>query len=124
MKNNFKNYNFENLEVWKIALKITLEVYSLTKKFPSEEKFGLTSQFRRAATSIALNIAEGSGEPTSKLFILFIERAKASALECVACKKIAIELKYLKSKEVEILQELLQSEYFKLIGLKKSLKYP
>jgi hypothetical protein len=57
---NFEGYSFEKLEVWQLGMEIVHEVYSLTRKFPEEEKFGLTSQMRRAAISIPLNIAEGS----------------------------------------------------------------
>ena len=52
--------SFQDLEVWRNAHAFVLEVYALTRGFPAEERFGLTIQFRRAAVSIAANIAEGS----------------------------------------------------------------
>ena len=53
-------FKFEKLRVWELAIDLSLEVNLLTKKFPSEEKFILSQQMRRAADSVALNIAEGS----------------------------------------------------------------
>ena len=52
-------YNFEKLEIWKLAIQLAVNVYKTTKKFPEEEKFGLVSQLRRSASSISTNIAEG-----------------------------------------------------------------
>ncbi|MEI7463170.1 MAG: four helix bundle protein [Candidatus Taylorbacteria bacterium] len=53
--------NFTDLNAWKEAHKLAIEIYSVTKKFPKEELFGLTSQMRRAAVSVTSNIAEGFG---------------------------------------------------------------
>jgi four helix bundle protein len=55
-----KIYSFEKLECWQQARKLTSWIYEITKEFPQDEKFGLTSQMRRAALSIASNIAEGT----------------------------------------------------------------
>jgi len=117
----FKQYRFEDLEVWKISIEIIKEVYRLCKKLPDNEKFGIISQFQRAATSIALNIAEGSGQPAKKAFILYIERAKSSNLECVACEKIILELAYITQEDSRQLRKLLETEYFKLTALRNSL---
>ncbi len=54
-------FNFEKLEVWKLAMKLVDKVYDLSKKYPGEEKFGLALQLKKSATSIPLNIAEGNG---------------------------------------------------------------
>jgi four helix bundle protein len=53
--------NFEDLEVWQLAKALTVKIYRLTAKFPSEEKYGLSSQLRSAAVSVGANIAEGFG---------------------------------------------------------------
>jgi four helix bundle protein len=103
-------------------MKIVHEIYAVTKKFPKSELFSLTNQLKRAATSIVLNIAEGTGQPTAKGFALYIHRAKASALECVACIKIAIQEGFISEKEIMPLKDFLQTEYFKLIALEKSIK--
>ena len=119
---NFKNYRFEDLEVWKIGMKIVHEVYQITKKFPKEELFSLTDQLKRAASSIVLNIAEGSGQPTPKGFSVYLNRSKSSVLECVACLKIALQENFITEKDIALLNQLLQEEYFKLIALEKSIR--
>ncbi|OGG73067.1 hypothetical protein A3A38_01820 [Candidatus Kaiserbacteria bacterium RIFCSPLOWO2_01_FULL_53_17] len=114
-------YRFEDLDVWKLGMEIVREVYRVTKKFPKDETFGLTDQLKRAATSITLNLAEGSGQPTKKGFIVYIQRSKSSALECVACIKIALQEKFISPQDVSSLETLLEKEYFKLVALSKSM---
>ncbi len=116
----FKNYRFEDLEVWQLGMKIVHEVYKVTKNFPKDEMFALADQIKRAATSIVLNIAEGSGQPTSKNFCAYLNRSKSSLLEVVACLKIAIQESFITEKDVDLLNEILREEYFKLIALEKS----
>ena len=121
-KFKFENYRFENLEVWKLGMKIIHEIYKITKNFPKEELFALTDQTKRAGTSIVLNIVEGSGQPISKGFAVYLHRAKSSVLECIACIKIAIQENFITEKDVETLNQLLQEEYFKIIALEKSIQ--
>lgn len=71
--------NFRNYEVWKKAHQFTLVVYKVTKKFPKEEMFGLTSQLRRASLSIPTNIAEGTARNSEKEFAHFLNIASRSA---------------------------------------------
>lgn len=85
-------YNFENLDAWKEAIKLIKLVYKISKSLPKEEKFGLTSQLKRAANSIALNIAEGSASKSNKVFRAYLENAKGSLYETVAILKISKEL--------------------------------
>jgi four helix bundle protein len=73
--------DYRDLIVWKEAMEIAELVYSLTRAFPSEEMFGLTSQMRRAAVSIPSNIAEGFGRAQRKLFIQFLRVAQGSLKE-------------------------------------------
>ena len=61
-----KTYSFENLDVWQCARKFAVRIYSTTKSFPDDEKFGLISQMRRAAISICSNLAEGSAKHSGK----------------------------------------------------------
>ncbi len=122
MSGQFKNYRFEDLEVWKIGMQIVHEVYKVTKKFPKTETFALSDQLQRAATSIVLNIAEGTGQPTKKSFSLYIQRSKSSTLECVACIKVALQEKFITISDVTLLNSLFQEEYFKLIALNKSIR--
>lgn len=114
-------YNFEKLEVWHLGMELVNEVYKLSSKFPSSEKFALTSQMKRAAISIPLNIAEGSGKRTRKDFRSYIRNAIGSTLEVITCSKIALQQNYLSEAQVEKLNVLLEKLYFKLIGLEKSL---
>jgi four helix bundle protein len=117
----FQNYRFEKLEVWQLGMRIVHEVYKITRKFPREELFALTDQFKRAATSIVFNIAEGSGQSSSKSFCLYINRSKSSTLECVACRKLALQENFISSEDT-LLESMLKEEYFKLIALEKSLR--
>lgn len=85
VKNKF---GFENLEVYKKAVELVVTVYTLTSKWPKEERFSLIDQFRRASASIALNIAEGTSG-TKKEFKVYINRARGSCFECVAILDIS-----------------------------------
>ncbi len=120
MSERFARYRFEDLDVWKIGMKIVREVYRITKKFPKSEAYALSDQLKRAGTSIVLNIAEGSGQPTKRGFSVYIQRSKSSVLECVACIKVAIQERFIQSEETGRLDKLLEQEYFKLIALNKS----
>lgn len=104
-----------------MGMNLVNEIYSLTKKFPSEEKFCLTAQIRRAATSIPLNIAEGSIKRTKKDFASFVRIALGSLMETMTCIEIALNQKYIDQSEYEKIQPLIQELYFKLIALDKFL---
>ncbi len=78
-------YKFERLEVWQLAIDYTDEVYRLSAQLPRDEEYNLKSQIRRAATSIALNIAEGSTSLTDAEQSRFISIALRSLVETVAC---------------------------------------
>jgi four helix bundle protein len=87
--------NFKDLILWQEAHKLTLKVYSLTKTFPKEEVFGMTSQLRRASSSIPCNIAEGCGRYTSKDFANFLQIALGSVNETDYLLILARDLNYL-----------------------------
>ena len=74
-------HNFRNLTVWQRSRLLVKDIYEISQKFPSEEKFGIVSQLRRAAISISLNIAEGSGRSTDRDFKNFLHNAYGSTLE-------------------------------------------
>ena len=73
--------DYERFEVWRVSHALTLKVYHVTKRFPKDELFGLTSQMRRAAVSIPANIAEGCGPDTDADFKRFLDIAYGSAAE-------------------------------------------
>ena len=88
-------YSFEKLEVWNEAKEFTKTVYLLTSKFPDSEKFGLTSQIRRASVSICSNIAEGSARKTDKDKAFFTTIAFSSAVEVLNQLIICKDLQFL-----------------------------
>ncbi|HQZ21710.1 MAG TPA: four helix bundle protein [Thermoflexales bacterium] len=88
-------FKFEKLEVWQKAMEYTDLVYELSALFPREEEFNLKSQMRRAATSIQLNIAEGSTGQTDDEQARFLGLAVRSLYETVACLHQAIRRKFL-----------------------------
>ena len=71
----------EELDVFKLSHEMTLAIYEMTKNFPEEEKFGLTSQMRRAAYSVPMNLVEGANRLNSKEYRRFVGIAKGSAGE-------------------------------------------
>lgn len=87
--------SFKNIQVWQKSHDITLEIYQLTKEFPNEEKFGLTSQMRRSAASIPTNIAEGSGRGSDADFARFLQYSMGSASELEYQLILAKDLGYL-----------------------------
>lgn len=77
-------FRFEKLEVWQKSVDFADRVYEATRGFPNDERFGLTSQMRRAAVSISSNIAEGSGRSSDKDFAHFVQIAYGSVMEVVS----------------------------------------
>ncbi len=78
---NKKIESFKDLIVWQKGIELVNEIYKVTKHFPKEELYGLTSQIRRAAISIPANIAEGWGRGTTKNYIQFLEISRGSLYE-------------------------------------------
>ena len=95
-------HNFRELEVWKRSMSLAGLVYALSRKYPEEEKFGLTSQTQRAVVSIASNIAEGAGRGSDKDFAHFLNVALGSAFEVETQVILAGQFKYITEEEQEI----------------------
>ena len=87
--------DYQRLAVWRRAHALTLEVYRVTRCFPSEERFALTTQLRRAMSSIGCNLAEGSARSTDRAFASFVEVAEGSASEAHYQLRLANDLGYL-----------------------------
>jgi four helix bundle protein len=86
--------SFRELEVWNISIDLTTLIYQLTGEFPKQEIYGLTSQMRRAAISIASNIAEGSARGTRRDFRQFVKMAEGSNSELQTQLIIAMRLRF------------------------------
>lgn len=115
-------FNFEKLEVYQESLILANELYELTKKVPKDEVFGLTGQLRRAATSVSLNIAEGSGRSTRE-FGFYVKRARTSLYECVPLLEISRRQNYIDAAEQEYLYGKLNGLARMLSGLINSLEH-
>jgi four helix bundle protein len=89
-------HNYKELIVWQKAMDLVVRVYELTRDFPKAELFGLTNQLRRAAVSIALNIAEGAGCESDLEFARFLDISLRSTYETVTALQISARLKYCK----------------------------
>lgn len=87
--------SFHDLEIWKLSHQLVLEVYKISKMFPKEENFRITSQLLRAAYSIPSNIAEGMGRYSRKEFVNFLTIARGSVEECKYFILLAKDLGYL-----------------------------
>ena len=111
-------YSFEKLEVWKEAKDFTKEIYNVTSEFPEHEKYGLTSQMRRAAVSICSNIAEGSARKTNKDKAHFTTISFASAVEILNQLILALELGFLPLENYKNLRYQLESITNKLNSLR------
>lgn len=94
-----KGKDFTSLEIYQLAEKIIIEVYKITQSFPKEEIYGITSQLRRAAISIALNIAESYGRYHFKNKISFLYNSRGSLLETKSTILISYKLGFLKEEE-------------------------
>jgi four helix bundle protein len=97
--------DFQTLEVWKKGHNLVLSLYKATADFPSEERYGLTSQIRRACGSVPANIAEGCGHQSEPEFARYLQLAAASATELQYHIILARDLGYLKPERYKELAE-------------------
>ncbi len=93
--------SFQDLRVWREAVKFAVEVYRTTDQFPRHELYGLSNQLRRAAVSIPSNIAEGKGHRSDREFGHFLFHARGSLLEVQTQIMIARELQYIDCDELQ-----------------------
>lgn len=115
-------FKFENLKVWQKALDLTDEIDKLTKTFPKEELFILTSQIKRAADSVSLNIAEGSTGQSNAEFTRFLRYALRSDIEVVGCLHIGKRRNYITEENFLKLYRTCEEVLVMINGLIKSLK--
>lgn len=112
----------EKLDVWKLSVEFVVKIYNCTKTFPSDERFGLTSQIRRAAVSIPANVAEGAARQHDKEFLHFLYIAQGSASELETELLIACKLGYIEKQNYESLYNELNLIARKIVGLSNHVK--
>ena len=109
--------NHKNLDVWKLSLKFIKGIYELTEKFPKSEVYGLVSQMRRAAVSVASNLAEGSSRKTVPERKRFYEISRSSLVEIDTQIEIALELEIINETGIEQISEKLNHIFAMLTNL-------
>ncbi len=115
-------HKFRELIVWQRAIEFVTRVYTLIRDFPQHELFGLTSQLRRAATSVPLNIAEGAGSDSPNEFKRFLAIALKSTYETMTALELSIRLQYAKPDQVESPLSEADEIAAMIVGLSKSLQ--
>jgi four helix bundle protein len=113
----FLNLAHTKKDVFIISKKLTLECYKLTKSFPSEEKYAIVQQIRRAALSVHLNIAEGCSRKSEAERKRYFEIARGSVIEVDTAIGISCELKYVTTTELEEVGQLIINSFKQLSGL-------
>ena len=113
-------FSFEKLNVWIDSKELIKLIYNVTKEFPSEEKFGLTNQLRRASVSIASNLAEGTSRNTNKDKAHFTTLSFSSLMEVLNQIIIARELDFLNEENYQILRLEIEKVSNKLNALRNS----
>ncbi len=96
-----KQHNYEKLKIWEESIDLAVNIFRMTKKLPEDEKFGLTSQMRRAGYSVPSNIAEGAGRNTDKSFNSFLNISQGSLGELHTQTIICERVGYLKKEEAD-----------------------
>jgi four helix bundle protein len=114
--------NYQKIIAWKLAHELTLEIYNLTRRFPTQERYGITSQVRRAATGVPSNIAEGSGRESKRDYLRFLFIAHASLKETEYFLLLDRDLQLLGGDEYNGVSELVNRSFATLQGLIKAVK--
>ena len=116
--------DFRDLEVWQKAVDLSAEVYTLTRRFPVEERFGLTAQPRDAAVSVSSNIAEGNGRGSRKDYARILMNAKGSLNEVYSLLAVAQRLEIITAREAAPIEALVEAIGRMLMALRSSLIRP
>jgi four helix bundle protein len=109
--------SYQNLVAWKRARHLVREIYDLTSTFPDDERYGLTSQIRRASTSVPLNLAEGNGRLTNGEWQQFLGHARGSLLELESALILAYDLGYATREQLAPIAERIRSVIKPINGL-------
>jgi four helix bundle protein len=114
--------DYRDLSVWQLGMDLAVEVYQLTKGFPNDEKFGLTSQLRRATASVPANIAEGHSRASTKEYLRHLSIALGSIAEVTTFLELAKRVGYVDCKRLDSLLDQFRHERRMLRGLQASLR--
>ena len=115
-------HNFKNLKVWQKSVDLAVKVYQMTGIFPSEEKFGMTSQMRRSSVSIPSNVAEGSARNSSKAFTNCLDISLGESFELETQTIIANRVGLLDQKQFDDLNQDLDEIQKMIIGFKATVE--
>lgn len=116
-------YKFQSLLVYQLSLDYLDQVYDLLTKLPENEKYNLCSQFARAATSIALNIAEGSTGQSNREQARYLGMALRSYIETVACLDLIERRAYIPNNELSYVRKTGRTLFYKITKFRKALKF-
>ena len=114
--------SYRDLEAWRLAIRLTKVVYRMSEHFPGDERFGLTSQIRRAAVSIASNIAEGWGRGSTSDYARFLRMARGSMYEVETQGQIALELRFVDKDKFDFFEQTIDEAGRVLAGLIRSIE--
>ena len=114
--------HYGQLVVWQKAMDLAVQTYELTRSFPSEERYGMISQLRRAAASVAANIAEGQGRHHIKEFLNHLSMARGSLMEVETFLLLSERVGYVSSEKTKPLLSLSDEVSRMLSGLRNSLE--
>lgn len=113
--------SYRDLIVWQLAVRLGLDLYRVTSVFPDSERFGLISQIRRAAVSVASNIAEGYGRGTRQEYVRYLRMSRGSLYEIETQLAFAVELGFVQQQAFKQMEEKLAECGRVLAGLLRSL---
>lgn len=117
-----KQFRFEKLGVWHDARRLNQKLYQLSRLFPRDEIYGLTSQLRWASVSVSANIAEGSGRNSDKDFAHFLELSYGSIMEVASLMFLAFDEGYISKDDLDLILPEVECSAARIAALNRSLK--
>jgi four helix bundle protein len=114
--------NYKKLGAWQNADELTVQIYQVTRQFPDEEMYGITSQLRRAAYSVPANIAEGAGRESNADYLRYLSTARGSLAETEYFLHLANRLHYLSESDWKQFTKLVNQTFAALGGLMKAVR--
>ena len=113
---------FETLDVWKNAVDLAVQIYKMTKTFPDDELYGITSQVRHVIISVSSNIAEGSGKGSKLDYIRYLKIALGSLNEVESLIIVSNRLDYIEDNDLKEINKMIETERKLLFGFIKHLE--